>query len=128
MSKLITVTLDHPLFRGKALRLARTPKYLRFVCSNLASKWRDSLDALDQLDDEPKEEYILAAVIDRKGNIHVDGIENGCRFGRWELYVTYRLVEPQPSQELMRDREQWQAWCLEQERITGESATQRTSK
>ena len=68
--KLTTVTLDYPLFRGKALRLARTPKYLRFVCSNLTSKWRESLDALDQLDDEPGEEYILAAVIDPAPSLH----------------------------------------------------------
>lgn len=100
------------ILRG-SLSLARTPKYMRFVM--VGSDWK-TLDALDQLDDEPKEgEYLIAGVIAEQSTVHIDGVRDGRRFGEWRRCVTYAMVAEQPSQDVMRDRAQWQAWCVEQQ-------------
>lgn len=109
------VSLKVGILRGH-LSLARTPKYLRFVM--VGADWK-TLDALDQLDDSPKpEEHLIAAVKGDESTVHIDGIRNGRRFGEWRRCVTYHLVPEQPDQETMRDREKWQAWCLEANRKT----------
>lgn len=108
------VFLTHQLFRT-ALSLKRTPKYLRFACKGLASCSRN-WDALDQLDDEPEAgEQLIAARLKDRGTMHLDRVVKGRRVGEWHDTATYEPVEPQPGQEVMRDREQWRAWCEQQE-------------
>jgi hypothetical protein len=67
------------------------------------------------LDDEPKEsEHLIAAVKSDESSAHFSGYRDGKRAGWWEKTVTYKPVQKQPTQEVMRDREQWQAWVVEQ--------------
>lgn len=92
------------------LSLARTPLYLRFVMQG--SKW-ETLDALDQPEDVATEaEKLYAAIKVDSSNVHVDGIRNGKRFGEWHKTATYKLVDDQPSQEMMRDYVRWCEWCM----------------
>lgn len=105
------VSLRVGTLRGR-LSLYRTPKYLRFVMAG--ADW-DTLDALDQLDDTPREgEQVMAAALGKRGSVHV------CRRGKgqkssWHRTATYHLLPEQPSQEVLRNTAQWQAWCLAQE-------------
>lgn len=106
------VSLKHGTIRG-SLSLRRCPKYLRFVITG--TDWK-TLDALDQLDDEPRDgEYLIAAVKSSEGSVHLDGTRNGRRFGEWHRTATYETMPDQPSQETMRDRAEWQKWCMERE-------------
>lgn len=94
------------------LNLERAPRFLRFVMQG--SKW-DTLDALDQPDDAPRDgEKCYAAEQVDSTNVHFSGYRNGKRFGEWRKTATYKLVEDQPAQEVMRDWEQWKVWCEEQ--------------
>lgn len=112
--ELTTVTLSAAVARGtgfRALSLKRVPRFLRFVFHPKAKTW----DALDQLDDEPREgETVFAARLADSGSMHVDGYRNGKRFGEWYKTATYELVEPQPDQSTLRDRGAWQKWATEQ--------------
>ena len=111
------VRLKHPLFSG-SLSLKRLPKYLRFCYSGAGiSRCANIWDALDQPDDEPcPGESLLAAVLVNNGSVHIDRSVKGRRVGSWHQTADYELVDPQPSQEVMRDRATWQAWCMEQEK------------
>lgn len=105
------VALDFPEF-GPPLLLARTPKYLRFVRS-LAKTW----DALDQLDDEPKdEETIIVGVLDGYTSLHIDRVDPKTRrrVGEWVKMLTYKLPPAQPPEDVVRDTAKWRAWCEEQ--------------
>lgn len=111
--QLFFVRLNHPLFRG-ILSLRRVPKFLRFTCTGIASCARN-WDALDQLDDEPElHEQLLAGVFKSSGKMHIDRTVGGRRVGEWRTTVEYDVVDPQPLAALMRDRQQWQEWCLAQ--------------
>lgn len=114
------VKLDVPHFRGR-LELRRTPKYLRFTLRppfvvggepiGASTRW----DALDQPDDVPdEEEQIIAAVKVGKSTVHMDRRVNGKRVGEWLEYHVYRPVEPQPSEEILRNYPRWAAWCEQQ--------------
>lgn len=94
------------------LNLHRTPKMLRFTVVGRDYK---TLDALDQLDDEPRDnETLVAAVLVSRDMVHIDGRDkDGKRFGRWLESVTYRMIESQPPQEVMRDTTRWQEWASE---------------
>jgi hypothetical protein len=106
-----TVTLRHGTTRGP-LALKRCPKYLRFTIRG--SDW-STLDALDQLDDEPLSgETLIAAFKTGEDNVHLDGTRNGRRCGWWERTAGYETIVEQPPQDVMRDRERWRAWCMEQ--------------
>lgn len=99
------VRLKHPQFKG-SIRLARTPRFLRFVLSD--GKW----DALDQLEDTPADnEVIYAAELVRRGVIHVDGTRKGRRCGWTEHTADYELVSSPPAQEILRSTEKWREWC-----------------
>ena len=100
------------MFRGPSLRLERLPRFLRFVVRG--SDWK-TLDALDQLDDKPEPgETVIAAEWTRKTTVHIDRVKDGKRIGEWLDEVTYEYVEPQPSQDVLRDSEAWHQWCMEQ--------------
>ena len=112
------VSLRVGVSRGM-LPLRRTPKFLRFVLTG--SDWA-TLDALDQLDDEPREgEHVVAAVLKESSTMHLDGVRNGRRFGAWRKVVTYEPVTPQPPQDLLRDAAKWREWATAQ--AAGEAAT-----
>jgi hypothetical protein len=103
--RLDIVRLKHPQFKGP-LRLARTPRFLRFTLAD--GKW----DALDQLDDEPGEtEVVMAAELKQRGSILVDGTRKGRRCGWTEHTADYELVPSPPTQEVLRSTERWRAWC-----------------
>lgn len=103
------------------LSLERAPKYLRFVMQG--SKW-DTLDALDQPDDAPREgEKCYAALQIDSSNVHFDGYRNGKRFGEWRKTATYKLCDDQPAQEVMADWEQWKSWVVEQQSVTPPAAS-----
>lgn len=94
------------------LSLERAPLYLRFVLKG--SDWK-TLDALDLPEDEVADgETCYAAIQVDSSNVHVDGYRNGKRFGEWHKTAMYKLVQDQPSQELMGDYEQWKVWCVAQ--------------
>lgn len=105
------VFFRHPLFRG-SLSLKRTPKFLRFACAGIATCSRN-WDALDQLDDEPREgETLMAGVLVDQSSVHLDRVVKGRRVGEWHSTATYELIEPQPDAATMRDNEKWRAWCM----------------
>lgn len=88
------------------------PKFLRFVVTG--DDWQ-TLDALDQLDDEPKAvERVIAAKMDGKpGTLHLDRWQKGRgRVGEWYRTADYWPVAEQPPDDVLRDREKWRAWCL----------------
>lgn len=96
---------------GKVLELLRMPMplFLR------VTKAQDgTIDALDQLDDTPRddEELFLYRKARDDGTVHVDGRDKkGKRFGKWYNCCTYTLHETQPDQATMRDGALWPAWC-----------------
>ena len=96
---------------GKVLELLRMPMpfFLRIT------KTPDgTIDALDQLDDVPRddEELFVYVKTEDRGTVHLDGRDKkGKRFGKWYNPCTYALHEPQPSQETMRGKDAWPAWC-----------------
>jgi hypothetical protein len=110
------VSLDYP-FARKHLVLARTPRYLRFVITG--NDWK-TLDALDQLDDQPEAgEAVFAAILKGFGHVHFDGVRNGKRYGELHRTTTYQLVDQQPPPEVLRDTTAWQNWCVKQEQMAG---------
>lgn len=120
--KLTMVRLNFPLFRG-SLSLRRVPKYLRFTCRGIGSCSRQ-WDALDQLDDEPEPgEKLFAAVLASQSSVHLDRTVRGRRVGEWIPTASYDLVPNPPAQEILRDRAQWQQWCVDQEAKSKEKKT-----
>lgn len=116
MSNPTIVRLNHELFGG-SISLRRTPLYLRFTVVGLHGPW-PVWDALDQPGDQPNEgEIMIAGRLGLKGQVHVDRTVNGRHVGEWWASAIYDVCESQPSQELMGDWEQWQAWCHEQSRM-----------
>ena len=99
-----------PTRLGPTLSLKRAPTYLRFVY--FEGDW-STLDALDQLDDEPQPgETIVVGRIEVRGRWHVDRIVNRKRVGEWYGDVRYQVVDPQPADDVVRDTAAWRAWCL----------------
>lgn len=114
MSETAYVQLDHPAY-GAPLRLERLPLFLRFVYRPRRCGRGVQWDALDQLDDEPQaEETVIAAQLVRRGTLHIDRVVRGQRVGSWHQAVQYHLCDPQPPENVKRDREKWQAWCQAQ--------------
>lgn len=113
MSELTYVHLEHERF-GAPLALHRTPLYLRFVV--IASRCgRLQWDALDLLDDEPDaKEQVIAAQRRSMDTVHIDRTIKGRRVGTWHHSAWYQVCDPQPPEDVKRDRERWQAWCQAQ--------------
>jgi hypothetical protein len=104
------VSLKLGTLRGP-LTLKRVPRFLRFVVTG--TDWT-TLDALDQLDDTPREgEHVIAAEKRDESSVHLDGYKNGRRCGWWERTATYEPVPDPPPQDVLRDTAKWQAWCVE---------------
>jgi hypothetical protein len=103
--------LDGPA-AGQTLWLRRAPLYLRVV--NLAGE----IDALDQLDDEPRDDEVVYAYRAKGGktswvHLHVRGKHAKSRGGFWGS-AEYELCPDQPAQEILRDTERWREWAAEQ--------------
>lgn len=95
---------------GKMLSLRRAPRYLRVVIDQ-----DGSIDALDQLDDQPKPTevvyvYVLASDVSR-GFACTRG--KGCDP---ILSAEYMFRPQQPEDATLRDRCAWQRWCIAQAR------------
>lgn len=114
MTEKTSVRLRHPLFRT-SLRLSRVPRYLRFTVRGWASCARH-WDALDQPDDQPEpEEQVIAAQLVHRGTVHIDGVKNGRRFGKWLPTAEYAPLQEQPNDDTLRDANEWREWCLSRE-------------
>ena len=107
--------LDGPA-QGVTLPCARAPLFLRAVLNSVGG-W----DALDQLTDEPDpfERIEVYQLHGHAGSVHYDGINlsTGRRFGRTEMTGDYKYFPDQPSDQIVRDKQQWQAWATEQKRL-----------
>jgi hypothetical protein len=108
----VTILLDGPAQTGtaKALLLRRAPYFLRVVIAP-----DGTIDALDQLDDEPRsnERVIAYEMVNgpRWSHLCVRG-RNRARSGTYQG-GDYRVVADQPSENVLRSRERWREWCGE---------------
>lgn len=99
----MTRFIDGPA-QGKVLMLRRAPVYLRVVRDDSSGE----IDALDQLDDTPKDYESLFAyqLVERPGMAFIDGPK--CR-GRYAV-AEYTMVLSPPSDAEMRDTTAWGVW------------------
>lgn len=99
------VTLDDR--HAHTLTLRRAPPYLRFVMAG--DDWK-TLDALDQLDDEPKpEERVIVAERVEQTPCHIRASDKA-KCG-WHMQVKYTSIADQPPELVSRTTSLWQAWC-----------------
>lgn len=94
--------------KGTSLNLQRTPVFLRVVIDPKGM----TVDALDQLDDTPKENEALYAykLAGTPGRTFFCSREKGCQV---ENSADYELCA-QPPDDVMRDNDKWAAWCTNQ--------------
>lgn len=93
---------------GVVLQLRRRPWIMRVVFNG--KDW----DALDQLDDVPKDGEKIHAykLIETRGQIHITTKDKqGRRSGGWYLAGLYALSELQPLDNIARSTELWREWC-----------------
>lgn len=100
----MTRFLDGPA-KGQTLMLRRAPVFLRAVQG--PSGW----DALDQLDDTPaaNERIVVYRLIGEPTWMHVRMTKGGGIFRGG----TYRVVDPQPPEDVLRQTAAWRAWAHE---------------
>jgi hypothetical protein len=107
--------LDGPAKRVHSLFIARAPLFLRVVYSDKSKGW----DCLDQIEDKPEpDETVYAYRREGKPGTVIActrSKKRGCQTFR---SARYRFFEPQPSEEIMRDNAQWQAWACAQFQAT----------
>lgn len=111
----MTRFLDGPA-KGVLLMLRRTPLYLRVTVNRQGIK--DKWDALDQLSDEPHtaESVYVYRRASRDGTVHIDYTDKSRRRrGDWFSSASYKFVEVQPAESVLRDNEQWRAWAVEEQ-------------
>lgn len=123
MAKLVSVTLEYQMFAVR-LSLKRAPRYLRFVVRG-SERCSRNWDALDQPHDQPElGERVIAALKSSSGSMHLDRTVNGRRVGEWYETAIYWPVEEQPPEDVLRDNQNWQEWCLaQQQKSSAESET-----
>lgn len=105
--------IDGPA-KGKLLRIARLPLFLRVVIDS-----DGTVDALDQLDDAPKESEAVHVYMrcSQPCTVHVDGSrwdkvkKRNVRFGEWFQTADYRHFPKAPADEVLRSPTEWPAWC-----------------
>ena len=107
----MTRFLDGPAARV-SLMIRRAPPFLRVVESHRKGEW----DALDQVDDEPRPKETIYAYRRTKkpGVCHIKATRRSA--SGWYPMADYSFVAEQPADEVMRSRETWRAWCVEQAR------------
>ncbi len=97
--------LDGPAEQGaKGLLLRRAPLFLR-VTRNHKGEW----DALDQLTDQPSmtEDIFVYRRVEYHASVHL------CRSrasGTFQI-ATYRYLDQQPPDDVLRSISKWQAWA-----------------
>ena len=95
---------------GASLSLSRAPLFLRVVIDQAGT-----VDALDQLEDEPRAgEHIYVYRRDGEAtHVHLQMAGPGGRGRRcrWELFAQYQIHEHQPSEATLRDQHRWQEWA-----------------
>jgi hypothetical protein len=103
----MTRFLDGPAV-GTTLLLKRAPLFLRAV-QDQAGTW----DALDQLTDEPRadERIVVYRMVEGPTVVHINRGRNGSGFYRGGGYL---LVDPQPSDDVVRKTQLWRWWCAGQ--------------
>lgn len=101
---------------GITLTLRRAPLFLRAVRSG-----RGGWDALDQLHDECRASETPYAYrrIGPASRWRLKSQRRGQ--SGWFVAAEYRLCDPQPTSDDMRDTESWRAWCLEQQSVEVQS-------
>ncbi len=103
-------TFEGPPAAGKALSLSRSPVLLRVTLTQNSGE----IDALDQLDDEPRDtERIFVYILDgNSSGCFIDGEDkDGKRWGHRHQMAHYKLFEHQPEDAVMRDNARWHEWC-----------------
>ncbi len=104
----MTTFIDGPAKDSPFLLLRRAPHFLRAVRSRGQSAPRE-WDALDQLDDEPREteEIYAYEMVGEPTYCHINARNRGgvYRGGK------YKLVDPQPEEAIMRNAVSWREWC-----------------
>lgn len=100
----MTRFLDGPA-EGTTLMLRRAPFLLRAV-RDADGAW----DALDQLEDQPKpdETIVVYRMVSGPSRMHVNRGRHGCA---WYEGGDYRVLEPQPADDVIRERDAWQRWA-----------------
>ena len=112
----MTGFLDGPA-KDQTLCLRRCPLFLR-VTSRRKRDGGATFDALDSLADAPADDEAIYTYrrVGGVGSVHLDYTEKKTGRRKGVTYATgeYRIHEPQPPDEVMRDRDQWRQWCLAQ--------------
>lgn len=95
------------------LRVQRAPLYLRVVVAPI-----DEWDCLDQFDDEPEEQEKIFAYrrIGKAGQMHLCCRGRGKDLSGYSALAQYALVQEQPSESVMRDRQAWRNWASERQK------------
>lgn len=105
--------IDGPA-KGKWLRIKRFPLFLRVVIAA-----DGTVDALDQLEDQPREgEKIHVYIrVSSPSMVHVDGTrwdkvkKRNVRFGEWFETADYKHHKDAPADAVMRSPKDWPDWC-----------------
>lgn len=99
---------------GKVLALRRAPFFLRVV----QSITHGEVDALDQLDDQPRPSESIYVYRQTKNEGGAFICSRGTKAKRaasgYFPLVQYSLNGEQPSDEVLRDNAKWQEWCFSQ--------------
>jgi len=92
-----------------SLSLVRTPPLLRFVITG--DDWK-TLDALDQLEDQPKPgERVIVAERKEVNPVHFKFSGKDKHKSGWYKWVKYVSLEDQPPEDVVRDTAKWQEWA-----------------
>lgn len=96
--------LDGPA-KDQVLRLGRSPVLLRVVQSP-GDRW----DALDQLTDVARdnEKIFVYRLTAQPSSVHICRRPGG---GGWDMMAEYAVVEPQPSDAILRSNRKWGEWA-----------------
>lgn len=102
----MTTFIDGPAANVR-LQLHRAPMVLRAV-RDTQGQW----DALDQLDDQadPDEFVVVYVVASVPTNYHLRCSRASGGSG-WYQAADYREWPKQPPQDVLKDNQQWRAWC-----------------
>lgn len=99
---------------GQVLMLKRAPDLLRVTCARYQDAQKaPKFDALDQLGDEPRPEETLYAYrrTEAACTVHVRLGGKAKHASGFYAHANYELCTMQPTDEQMRDTEQWRTWC-----------------
>ncbi len=112
MITLVGGPVGSPLGKATGLCIRRSPIFLRITQQG------KKLDALDQLYDhaDPGETLYAYKLLASEGTCHINRGRHGSGFF---VMARYGFIEPQPSDEIMRDNEAWSKWCHEQPEAKG---------